>query len=167
MLAVRAQILVELIVAAAATALLASSPAAPTHAFVAPALPRAVIEPSPVAPADLDACWKLPAVADAAYRANHFAAAARAVPSACDSATLLHYLSLAWEIAMDRGANVVDRFEALEQARTLDLAFGGAHADELDAAMRLVAPRAADALDARGDADSARRARAIAQLLGH
>jgi hypothetical protein len=165
MLAIRVSVVVELIVAATATVLVAVSPAAPTQTFAMPVLPA--IAPAAPIPVELDACWKLPAPVDAAYRANQFSAAARAVPASCAATSqLLDQLSRAWAIGTDRFGSPIDRLEALQVARTIDLAFGGAHADAIDDAIRAEITRAADAYLAAHRNGDAVNAIATAHLLG-
>ncbi len=122
MLAVRARVVVELLAAATALVLIAISPTRHTHAFAMPVLPSIAPPPATI-PVELDSCRKLPAAVDAAYRANDFTAAARAVPASCAAASqLLDQLARAWDIGMNRSGDPDERFEALQAVRTLDLA---------------------------------------------
>jgi hypothetical protein len=166
MLAVRASVVVELIVAAMATVLLASSPAPPTRAFAMPTLPHVEIRPVPPVVA-VDTCSTLPATVDREYRASHFRAAGRALPASCkDAIELLARLADEWAIGMNRAGSPDERFDALEQARRHDLALGGAHADAIDDATRAVVVRAAVAFTAEHYWCSVERAVATAHLLG-
>ena len=159
MLAVRASVVVELLAAATALVLIASSPTRPTHAFAMPTPPRIEI-PSPV---EIDPCATLPA----AYRESHFRAAVRALPATCKAASeLLGKLADEWAIGMNRRGDPDERFEALEQARRHDLALGGAHADAIDDAMRTVVVRAAISYLAAHQSHDAANAVATARLLG-
>jgi hypothetical protein len=177
MLAARASALVQCLVAS--TALLALGLArAPSRAPAQPAIapfepPTCVIplDPPPHALA-CDVTANPPsdrgtATADRAYRAKHFMAAARALPSVCgDEIELLGQLSRAWEIGMDRQNLPTRRFEALVEARKLDLVFGGVFGDEIDATIRGLVVRAAVKYAKTGDRDNARLAIDTASLLG-
>jgi hypothetical protein len=168
MLAARVSVVGECIVVAVATLALglASSPSRP-----APLPPVAVVDPQgpPTCVIPLDppphvlACQ----VPDQPYRAKHFMAAARAMPSTCgDEIQLLGQLSRAWEIGMDRRNPPTRRFEALAEARKLDLVFGGLYGDEIDGTIKGLVVRAAVKYARTGDRDNARLAIDTASLLG-
>jgi hypothetical protein len=178
MLAARASVFVECLVAATAMLALGLAPSPKTAAPPAVAVfePPTCVIPDP--PPRVLACEVLIGVgtppayrgipgADQPYRAKDFLGAARALPDNCgDEIQLLGQLARAWDIGMDRRLPPTRRFEALAQARKLDLVFGGLYGDEIDEAIRGLVVRAAVKYANAGDRDSARLAIDTASLLG-
>jgi hypothetical protein len=180
MLAARASVLVEGLVAVTAMlalGLASSRPPTPTAplphvAFEPPTCP--ILDPPPrVLACEVLLGPNTPAAsrgtngADQPYRAKDFLAAARALPNTCgDEIQLLGQLSRAWDIGMDRRLPPTRRFEALAEARKLDLVFGGLYGDEIDGAIRGLVVRAAVKYAKTGDRDNARLAIDTASLLG-
>lgn len=168
MLAVRASALVECLVAVTATlaiALTTSQPRTPPVAARTFEPPTCVIPLDPP-PQHVLAC-EVPVGAHTPYGAKHFMAAARALPGNCgDEIELLGQLSRAWNIGMDRRNPPTRRFEALAEARKLDLVFGGLYGDEIDATIKGLVVRAAVKYAKSGDRDNARLAIDTASVLG-
>jgi hypothetical protein len=109
--------------------------------------------------------------ADALYRDKHFIAAANALRVTRDHeleplAQLYVALSNAYDLGMLPGGRVDERFEALVVARRLDLALGGAFADELVARLAIESPKAAIAYISRGALEEAQIAVETAESLG-
>ncbi|HEY1815727.1 MAG TPA: hypothetical protein VGG74_25435 [Kofleriaceae bacterium] len=137
MLALRASGFVELIVAAAATALLASARPAPVqHAFAMPTLPTVRVASVPAV--EPSACWLLPSSGAKAYVSHRFDDAEALLSDACadPDRQLLQQMSWLWREA-DNG-NLEERYDALLAVRAIDVSFGGLLADEIDARTRAV-----------------------------
>jgi hypothetical protein len=93
--------------------------------------------------------------ADALYRRHDFDAAAHVARAAArrdarfkSVAELYIQFAHAWTIGADRAERPIARFEALREARKLDVVLGGVYADELDAMLVYDTPRAAIAYTA-------------------
>lgn len=110
--------------------------------------------------------------ADSRYRAGDAAGAAELVRGLTPNgeyatlAELYEHLALELAVVRDPAADPRAAFEALVRARSLDMALGGALADDLTARARDLAPRAAEAYDAAADRRGAGLARHTAELAG-
>ncbi|HEY3803888.1 MAG TPA: hypothetical protein VGL61_14835 [Kofleriaceae bacterium] len=165
MQAARASGLVELIVAAAATALLATArPAPPQHAFAMPQLPSIRVASAPVV--EPSACWLLPSAGAKAYVSHRFDDAEALLSDACVAADaqLLHQMTSLWREAAN--GNVEQRYDALLAARAIDVSFGGLLAEEIDARTREVVAPFAMKLVAEHRYDDAETAIQHGKLLG-
>ncbi|HEX4451123.1 MAG TPA: hypothetical protein VH143_09650 [Kofleriaceae bacterium] len=164
MLASRAPVVAELLIAGIAMALVALSPPrpAPAHAPAHRELLRVVHVELGSPPAKLDCSGPLPPNLGAMFRDHEFDAVANAVGACRDTQELLRQLARSYAVATSVHARLEDRFHATQEAIKLDIAFGGAHVDELRG---MIGELARD--DARGDRESLRhRARIEAQLSG-
>jgi hypothetical protein len=109
--------------------------------------------------------------ADASYRRGDVAGAAELtdhlLPNGEYSGLHEQYaqLAAARAIALDPKSTAIDAFEALRRARTLDMALGGALADEQTRWMQTIAPRAARMYDDARDREGAALARHTAQMI--
>jgi hypothetical protein len=134
MLASRAPVVAELVIASVATALVALSPPrpapAPAHHETLRVVHVELMSPPP--PAKLDCSGPLPPKLDAMYRDREFDAVANAVAACRDTRELMQQLARSYAIATNRHARFEDRFDAVQEAIKLDIAFGGANTNELD-----------------------------------
>jgi hypothetical protein len=146
-------------------ALFAAAVGALVSPLEVPALPG---QPQFVPPA---CTLEAPVVADRAaeseraYRAKQFQ---RAADLADDPSTteLLRQLDRAWSTGMSPGSHPSLRFPALREAAKLDLALGGAFADEIYRATASVGSEAAIVQVGHRDFESARRTVDTLRLLG-
>jgi hypothetical protein len=170
----RAWVIVELIVAATATALLALVPAAPAR--VEPSVLRVDVPSDTPAiqvrtTAQIDPNADAIARADALYRDEHFMAAANVLRATHDPtleplAELYAELARTFDLGTVRVLPYNERFEALVVARRLDLALGGAFADKLVTSLADVAPKTAIYYVAYGDLEHAQLAVQTAENVG-
>jgi hypothetical protein len=170
----RAWVIVDLIIAATATALLALVPAAP--AAVEPAVLRIDVPSDTPAiqvrtTTRVDPSADAVARADALYRDRHFMAAANLLRATHDPALeplaeLYAELARTFDLGTVRSLPYNERFEALVVARRLDLALGGAFADTLVTSLADVAPRTAIYYVAYGDLEHAQLAVETAENIG-
>jgi hypothetical protein len=87
----------------------------------------------------------------ALYRARDFGAVALALGS-CSGADLMRELDRTYMIATAVDADLRDRFDAVREAYRIDLAFGGAHSSELVDAEKMIAARYVNELTRTHDA---------------
>jgi hypothetical protein len=133
MLATRASIIVELVIAGAATGLIAiSAPRAAPARLHREELRVVRVELMSAPPAKLDCSAPLPPRLAAMYARRDFAALERSLGDCRDTKELLQQLERSWAIAVDRHETLDQRFEATQDALKLDIAFGGAHTAELE-----------------------------------
>ena len=151
MLATRVSIIAELILAAAATGLIAMTPEPARGRAVDPSIPhpaelRVVHVELMSAPHKPDC--SLSGKRAALYRDRDFGAAALSLGT-CRDADLMRALDRAYTIANAATADLADRLVAAQEAYAIDLAFGGVHSDELKDAEAMLAARRANQLVAR------------------
>jgi hypothetical protein len=158
MLATRVSIVAELLIAAAATVLIAVTPSRSSPPVHRESMHVVHVELMS-APHKRDC--SLSGNRSAMYRARDFGAAALALGS-CSEADLMRELDRTYTIATAVNADLRDRFDAVREAYRIDLAFGGEHSSELLDAEKMIAARYANTL---GNPDEAQRvARIVAAL---
>jgi hypothetical protein len=179
MLATRASIVAELLIASVATVLVAmSSPYAASSSMSHHELPlrwscalpmptqheamRVVHVELRSAPAKRDC--SLGGTRAAMYRDRDFGAVALALGS-CSEAELMRELDRTYALATASDADLGARFDAVREAYRVDLGFGGAHSSELLDAETMIGARYMNELMRRHDADAAFRVERIITAL--
>jgi hypothetical protein len=178
----RASVVVELVIASVAVVCLVLAPRATPQDTprIHPLTHRCQVDVPPAteapAPKVVDPAGTIEMVlpeADALYRARQFGEAAQVARTAAEHdaryrsvAELYIQFSHAWDIAMMPAARTIDAFEALREARKLDVVLGGVYAGELDATLVRIAPRAAISYAASHRVDEAELAVSVAESLG-
>ncbi len=166
MLASRAPVVAELLIASVATALVAMSlPPADGSSLDATRVAsrsemRVVHVELRSAPRARDC--SLSGDRGALYRARDFGAVALGLGS-CSDADLMRELDRTYTIATAVDADLRDRFDAVREAYRIDLAFGGAHSSELVDAEQMIAARYVNELTRKHD--EAKRVSRIALAL--
>jgi hypothetical protein len=164
MLAARPLIWIELTIAAAATAWLASTPS-PKPASRRDELRVVHVELRRAPAKAIDCSAPLPPKLDAMYRDREFGAVANAL-GGCPDAQLMRQLERTYALATDADAKLEARYDAVRQALTDDFAFGGAHARELTDATKMIATRRMNELLREDDFDGARHIERTISALG-
>ncbi|HEY1548977.1 MAG TPA: hypothetical protein VGG28_14230 [Kofleriaceae bacterium] len=162
MLASRAPVVAELLIASVATVLVATSPPSPKPVHRQRLHVVHVELASPLSPVR-HGCGVTGELATM-YRDHEFGAVALALDS-CRDADLMRALDGAYQIASASDADLSDRFVAVREAYRIDLAFGGAHSNELADAEKMIAARYANQLLRTHDVDEAQRVANIAAAL--
>jgi hypothetical protein len=160
MLASRAPVVAELLIASIATALVAlSQPPTPTKPVHRETMH--VVHVELASPPRRHATCALTGELAELYRDRDFGAVALSLGS-CSEADLMRELDRTYAIATASDADLGARFDAVREAYRIDLAFGGAHSSELVDAEKMIGARYINELH---DVDEAQRVSRIVAAL--